>query len=504
MFLRVADVERVVDITYYFQHRVEQIGDLGYRVAVPTFLLPSEPVTTLVDYLGTDAGGAGIERARMLGAGATIDEVRRSGLRGRGGGGFPTGDKWAGIASNVSGQRYVVCNGAEGEPGTFKDRALIRANPYQLVEGLVIAAMAVEAEAAFICLKASFERELALVTRAVQDFQVAGLCGDCTVTIVAGPDEYLFGEEKAMLEVIEGNEPLPRWLPPYLHGLFATGPQLGWQAGEHPVEVTSLLGSTTGSGSNPTLVNNVETLSNVTHILARGADWFRSMGTADSPGTIVTTVVGDVIAPDVGEVEMGTTLRTVIDVVGSGLAPGRTVKAVFSGVANAVITASELDVLVAYEAFRAIGTGMGSAGFIVYDDTTCMVDAAYRLSRFLSVESCGQCPPCKLGSGAITGHLERIETGIGDDHDLAEIVRWLDHVTDGSRCYLATEEQVLVSSILRSYPEEFAQHLELGRCPRPRRLPIPKLLDLANGRATYDESYWLKQPDWTYGASEET
>jgi NADH-quinone oxidoreductase subunit F len=228
------------------------------------------------------------------------------------------------------------------------------------------------------------------------------------------------------------------------------------------------------------------------------------MGTKESPGTIVTTVVGDVIAPDVGEVEMGTTLGTVIDVVGSGLAPGRSVKAVFSGVANAVITAEDLDVPVSYEGFRAIGSGMGSAGFIVYDDTTCMVDAAYRFSRFLSVESCGQCPPCKLGSSAITGHLERIETGVGGDHDLAEIVRWLDHVTDGSRCYLATEEQVLVSSILRAYPEEFAQHLELGRCPRPRRLPIPKLLDLANGRATYDESYWLKQLDWTYGASEAT
>jgi len=174
------------------------------------------------------------------------------------------------------------------------------------------------------------------------------------------------------------------------------------------------------------------------------------------------------------------------------------VKAVFSGVANPVVTAADLDVAVSYEGFRAIGSGMGAAGFIVYDDTSCMVDAAYRLSRFLSIESCGQCPPCKLASSAITVHLERIETGAGTDDDIGVIVGWLDHVTDGSRCYLATEEQVMVSSVLRAFPEEFAEHVDLGRCPRPRRLPIPKLIDLVDGVAVYDESYWRKRPDWTY------
>ena len=295
-----------------------------------------------------------------------------------------------------------------------------------------------------------------------------------------------------MLEVIEGNEPLPRWLPPYLHGLFATAPQLGWQSHDNGT------GSTSGDGSNPTLVNNVETLSNIPHILFHGAEWFRSMGTAESPGTIVTTVVGDVLAPDVGEVEMGVSLRAVIDAVGSGLAVGRSVKAVFSGVANAVVTAHDLDVPVSYEGFKEIGSGMGSAGFIVYDDTTCMVDAAYRFSRFLSIESCGQCPPCKLGSSAITEHLERIETGVGNGGDLDAITGWLGHVTDGSRCYLAAEEQIVVTSILRAFPEEFTEHIELGRCPRPRRLPIPKLVDLADGRAVYDDSFWRKRPDWTY------
>ena len=145
---------------------------------------------------------------------------------------------------------------------------------------------------------------------------------------------------------------------------------------------------------------------------------------------------------------------------------------------------------------------MGAAGFIVHDDTACMVDAAYRLSRFLSVESCGQCPPCKIGSGEITARLERIESGVGDDSDIGAIGGWLERVTDGNRCYLAVEEQLVVSSVLRAFPEEFAEHLELNRCPRPGRRPIPKLLDLVDGRATYDESYWRKRPDWTYRDAE--
>jgi len=177
---------------------------------------------------------------------------------------------------------------------------------------------------------------------------------------------------------------------------------------------------------------------------------------------------------------------------------GRHVKAVFSVVANPVVTADQLDVPVSYEGFASIGSGMGAAGFIVQDDTACMVDAAYRFSRFLSVESCGQCPPCKIGSGEITAALERIETGAGSDGDIATIHGWLARVTDGSRCYLAAEEQRVVSSVLRAFPDEFAEHIEQHRCPRPGRRPVPKLLDLAGGVATYDEAFWRKRPDWTY------
>ena len=456
------------------------------------FLLPPQPLTTLDEYFATETGGLGVKRAQDIGPQATIEEVRRSGLRGRGGGGFPAGRKWASVAVQPGTHRYVVCNAAEGEPGTFKDRALIRANPYQLVEGVIVAAFAVGALEAFICLKASFAPEIAALTRAVEEMQAAGICRDCSIAIVTGPDEYLYGEEKAMLEVIEGNAPLPRLFPPYEHGLFATAPQTGWQASE-PRE-----GHFGRHESNPTLVNNAETLSNVPHILARGADWFRSMGTDRSPGTLVCTVVGDVVAPDVAEVELGTPVGAVIDAVGSGLHFGHNVKAVFSGVANPVLTAKELDVPLSYEGLQAVGSGLGTGGFIVYDDGACLVEVARQFSHFLAVESCGQCPPCKLGSLEITARLERIEGGVGTEADIGETGGWLEKVTDANRCYLAVQERVLIASILRSFPEEFVVHLDGQGCPRPRSLPFPKIVDLTGGRATFDGRYHLKRPDWTY------
>jgi len=453
-------------------------------------LLPDRPVTSFDEYVARRSGGQGLAAAHRLGPEATIELINESGLRGRGGGGFPTGRKWAGIAAQKQFKRYVVCNGAEGEPGTFKDRTILRTDPYQVVEGVAIAAMAVGADEAYICLKASFEREIEAVTRAVEELQSAGVCGACTVGIVAGPDEYLFGEEKAMLEVIEGKPPLPRLFPPYEQGLFASSPNEGWEAGS-------------GVGPdldrpNPTLVNNVETLANVTHILAHGVDWLRSHGTAESPGTAVATVVGDVVRDGVAEVELGTPLREVIEIVGGGPLAGRSVQAVFPGVANAVVTADQLDVPVNYEGFSSIGSGMGSLGYIVYDDTACMIAAAYRCSRFLAVESCGQCPPCKLGSDAITGALERFEIGGATGEDIDTITGWLGKVSDGSRCFLATEEQQMVASILRSFPDEFDAHMAHGGCPHDDSRPFPKIVDVVDGRATYDERFWLKQPDWTY------
>jgi NADH-quinone oxidoreductase subunit F len=440
-------------------------------------LLTGRAVTVLDEYLATDDGGLGLARALELGPEATIDLVLRSGLRGRGGAGFPTGRKWQSVVAGGAGRRFAVCNAAEGEPATFKDRALLRENPYQLLEGLLIAAFAVGADAVYVALKERFAVERERVTRAAAEMQDAGICRDCEITVVAGPDDYLYGEEKALLEVIEGRAPLPRLFPPYEHGLFATDIVTGWEGGaaRTPAAPTAV--------ANPTLVNNVETLSNVPHVLAQGAEWFRSRGTAASPGTVVCTIVGDVVAPDVGEVDLGTRLGDVIDAVGSGLPQGRVVKAVLPGVAAPVVT--DLDVPLSYEGFEDAGSAMGAGGYLVIDDTACMVRVALEASRFLASESCGQCPPCKLGSTEITSRLERLESGTGTEADVDTIEHWLGRVSDGNRCYLAVQERLVVGSIMSQFADEVQQHLALGRCPRPRPFALPRLVDLRDGAAIY-------------------
>jgi NADH:ubiquinone oxidoreductase subunit F (NADH-binding) len=415
-----------------------------------------------------------------------------SGLRGRGGGGFPTGRKWAAIREAAAGgECYLAVNGAEGEPGTFKDRPLLRRNPYQVVEGAAVAAFAVGARRAFICVKSHFTQEIDALGRALEEMGAEGMTGDVPIEVVLGPDEYLFGEEKALLQVIEGDAPLPRLFPPYIHGLFATSAQMGWSARPRSDEDVP--------SANPTLVNNVETLANVPMIMSRGPEWHRGLGTSESPGVVVATVVGDVAAPGFAEVELGMSLRQVIDLVGGGAIDGRSIKAVFSGVANPVVTAEHLDVELSYEGLRRIGSGMGACGFIVYDDTADMVAVAREFSRFLYVESCGQCPPCKFGSGEVTAYLERIERGEGSDRDIEVIGRRLEQVTDQSRCFLAEEEQIVISSIMRAFPDEFVTHLEYA-WPHERSYLIPKIVDMDDmGGVVYDERHRLKRPDWTYG-----
>ncbi|HEX2701249.1 MAG TPA: NADH-ubiquinone oxidoreductase-F iron-sulfur binding region domain-containing protein [Acidimicrobiales bacterium] len=454
------------------------------------------PFLTGAEFASLDAyvaagGGTGLERARSLGPEQTAKEISLSRLRGRGGGGFPTGTKWASVRNAPGSRRYAVCNAAEGEPATFKDRTLMRANPYQGIEGLAIAALAVGADEAYVATKARFGPERARLVRALEDMAAAGMLEGLTISVVAGPDEYLFGEEKALLEVIEGNDPLPRILPPFQHGLFATGPQLGWESHSPTAE------SGAHPEPNPTLVNNWETLCNVPHVLARGPEWFRRMGTERSPGTLVCTVVGDVTRPGVFEMEMGSPLDELLEAAG-GPRPGRSLKAAFSGVANRVLPASRFATPLTYEDMRAAGSGLGAGGFAIYDDTACMVDVAAVLSGFLAVESCGQCPPCKRGSGDITAALERLRAGNADQADLDVVRARLRTVTDANRCYLGTEEQLLVSSILETFPEDFADHLG-GFCRRPGRTHlVPKVDDIADGVVVYDHRQARKRPDWTY------
>jgi NADH-quinone oxidoreductase subunit F len=459
---------------------------------IEPYLLPEQPVTSVAQWREM-GGGKALEIARRLGPADTIEEIGTAGLRGRGGAGFPTARKWAGVRGSAGTHRYVVCNAAEGEPSSFKDRAILRANPYQVLEGLTVAALTIGAREAYVGIKQSFRTELERLVGALEEMEAAGLAGDVPINIVGGPDEYLFGEEKALLEVIEGKPPLPRLLPPYEHGLFATGSQMGWESvPREPGHGPAL------DVSNPTLVNNVETLANVGHILVRGAEWFRSMGTADSPGHAVATVVGDVVHPGVAEIDLGMRLSDLIEEVGGGAKPGRRVKAVFSGISNPVVTASQLDTPLTYEDMARIGSGLGAVGFAVYDDTACMVEVAFQYSRFLWIESCGQCPPCKLGTQEITHRLNEIAACRGSDTDIAVIGGRLKNVTDGARCFLPQEEQHVVRSLLRAFPEEFAAHLE-GNCPNPRTdLIAPKIVDLAGGTVTYDEKHRRKRPDWTY------
>ncbi len=457
-----------------------------------TYLLPSQPIEDVEQYLRA-GGGEGLRTARMMGPQTTMDEVADSGLRGRGGSGFPTARKWASVRDAGSGTVYVVANAAEGEPATFKDRSLIRRDPYRIVEGLAIAALAVGATEAFIATKRSFTRELGRLREAVDALTDIGLLEGLRVTVVEGPGEYLFGEEKALLEVVEGRDPLPRLLPPWQHGLFATVP-IGWEAGSRSDDFPV---------SNPTLVNNVETLASVAHILARGALWFRSMGTVDSPGTLLVTVVGAVTHPGVMEVEMGTALDDVLGMCGGPL-PDRRLVAALSGVSNQVLLAAEFDVPLTYEDMAARGTSLGAAGFAIYDDSADMVSVTREFSRFLAVESCGQCPACKSGSMAITERLAAIDDGRGTDADLGAIAASLRTVTDANRCYLGTEELNVVSSMLRAFPEAFAQRIE-GVTGSSGAVLIPLVVDIADdGTVTYDERHATKLPDWTYVPSDPT
>ena len=429
-------------------------------------LLPQDlkPYQTLSDYLAV-GGGEGIKKARTLSPAEIIETVKQANLRGRGGAGFPTGVKWGSVRSESCPIKYVACNAAEGEPGTFKDRYLLLRNPYSLLEGIMIACFAVGAVEAYIGIKKRFVPQVRRLFAARREMEQAGIIDKGRIKIALGPDDYLFGEEKGLLEVIDGRDPMPRNIPPYIQGI-------NFQPGS----------------PNPTSVNNAETFSHVPSIIARGAAWFKSVGSEDTPGTMLYTISGDVKRPGVYELPCGLALGTILNEVAGGPVGQHSFKAVFSGVASGVVTPERFNTPADFGSLRKAGGGLGSAGFIVYDASACMVQVALTYANFLARSSCGQCVPCNKGTARITEILYRIESGAGSEDDLRAIIDETGKVTNQTRCFLPTQASVLIPSILKYFPEEFKKHL--GRAPQKERdLILPKLNDYdeAAGNFTYDD-----------------
>ncbi len=472
---------------------------LVHRVLFP------EPIDTLDVYLAR-GGGAGLEAARDLDPESLVDELEASGLRGRGGAGFPTGRKWRTVREFQSRDlaTTVIVNGAEGEPGTFKDRTILARSPYQVIEGALIAAQAVDANEIIFGLKKSFGPVVARVQSAIDEVVAAGWADGLSLRIFQGPHEYLYGEETALLETIEGRYPFPRVSPPYRRGevevVESTADAHSLSGLSAHVEMADEAGET---GAPPALVDNVETLANVPRIISRGAAWFRTEGSERSPGTIVCTVTGQVQREGVGEVIMGTPLRVAIDAITGGPRPGRHIKAVLVGVSSAVITADQLDTPLTYEDMAAAGSGLGSAGYVVFDDSVDMTAVAAGVSRFLAVESCGQCTPCKLDGLSLSDLFEKLCRSKAISADFERIRRLVDTVGHGARCALGTQHQVVIGSILEKFGPELEAHVAsgvggTGVAPPVEPWLVAELSAIEGDEAVWDTRHRAKQPDWSY------
>jgi NADH-quinone oxidoreductase subunit F len=466
-------------------------GGTPYEVTETNRVLDPSPVVDLEQYQRR-GGGQGLAAAEKLGRAGVIDDVEASGLRGRGGAGFPTGQKWRTVAANQSPAvpTTVVVNAAEGEPGSFKDREILTRNPYRVLEGALIAAYAVGADRVIVAGKAEFP-ELDRVGAALSEMAAVGWTDDVEVEVFAGPSEYLYGEETALLEVLDGRPPFPRIAPPFRHGVDEVS---DGAASPADVMMAAPGGSTLAP---PTLVNNVETLANIPPILAEGPEQFRSIGTAESPGTVVCTVTGAVRRHGVSEFAMGTALSEVIESIGSGPRSNHKLVAAMSGVAHPLIPAAMFDTPVSFEAMDAIGAGLGAAGFIVFDDETDMAAVAAGVSQFLAVESCGQCTPCKHDGLAMATLLRQVCRGDGNELDIVAVADRVQTVADEARCFLAHQHQRVVGSILRLFPDALRTHLsEEAQAIEP--MPIVAIAAIDRSKAQLDERQLSKQPDWTF------
>lgn len=458
---------------------------------------PSRRVPSFADHLAA-GGGSALEAARRAGGDAVLAALAASGLRGRGGAGFPTATKWATVAANRSTRvaTTVVVNAAEGEPGTFKDRAILRADPFTVLEGALIAAGVVGADAVVVATKASFTDELALLRSAITEIRSAGWADGIELDVVEGPAAYLFGEETGLLEVLAGRGPFPRVAPPYRQGLDT--PMEAHSSGRVP-----MAGAGESTAAAPTLVNNVETFANVAGIVLEGPDWFRAVGTPESPGTVVCTVTGAAERHGVAAFPMGTPLREVLDVIGGDGTADRAV-AVLSGVANPLLPADRLDTPVSFEGLAEAGAGLGSAGFVVFDEGDDLAAVAEGVSRFLAVESCGQCTPCKEDGLAMAEALVRVRTSRATELDLVALADRAATVALEARCSLATQHQVVIESVLRHFPGALDAHVH-GGAPAAAPYVIAPLAGFDDEeQAVLDDAQVAKRPDWSVGADEWT
>ena len=462
------------------------------------FILPDVPFESLDEYIAI-GGGAGLAAARAVAQEAIIAEIEASGLRGRGGAGFPTGTKWRTVVEHRSDVLVtpVVINAAEGEPGTFKDRQILRFNPYAVLEGALIAAQVIGSNSVTVATKSRFDNDLEALQRAIGEVAAAGWTDHASVDILHGPPEYLYGEETALLEVLAGRPPLPRLAPPWRRGVVdVLLDDIDGDTGSGLAADVAMATSADDNVVPPVLVNNVETFANVPGIISHGASWFRELGTADSPGTVVCTVTGAVERPGVFEVPMGTTMNDLIELAG-GPSQGNRITAVLSGVSNAILPASRLDCQLSYEGMKDAGSGLGSASFNVLGNDDDPLAVAAGVSRFLAIESCGQCTPCKQDGLEIAGLLSDIAGGRGKPADLERAQSRLGRVADGARCNLAVQHQVVVSSLLDCFPESVRMHLRAETEAAEPAL-IAELVGFSDGTAVVDTGFPDKQPDWTF------
>ena len=379
---------------------------------------------------------------------AVIDEIIKSGLRGRGGGGFPTGQKWKFTAANKGGKSYVVCNGDEGDPGAFMDRSVMEGDPHKLLEGIAIAAYAVGADEAYIYVRAEYPLAIKRLRRAIAQAEERHFLGEnimgsgfnLTIHIKEGAGAFVCGEETALIASIEGERGMPRPKPPFPanKGLFGR----------------------------PTLINNVETLANVPVIILKGADWFNSMGTETSKGTKTFALTGEVNNTGLIEVPMGTTLREIVFDIGGGIRGGKKFKAVqLGGPSGGCLTEEHLDIPMDYDNLIKAGAMVGSGGLVVMAEDTCIVEVARFFMNFTQNESCGKCVPCREGTKNMLKILQKIVAGKATMKDLDLLEEIAQTIKDGSLCGLGKTAPNPVLSTLKYFRDEYIAHIRDHKCP---------------------------------------